>query len=164
MITYCLDSNVYIQSHRLEYAHDIVPGFWNWLDHLATEQSIISPSFVYKELTDNGADDFLSHWVKERKSSDLFLDPSLDIQIKFSEIADYVSNSYDAKNSEIFLQKADAWVISYAAVMNYTVVTQETFTPDPRSKKVKIPNICRIFGVNYVDTYAFLRNTGAQFH
>lgn len=163
MITYCLDSNVYIQSHRFEYAHDIVPGFWNWLDHLVEEQCIISPSFVYKELTDNKADDFLSHWVKERKSSDLFLDPDSEIQIKFSEIADYVTRSYDAKNSEIFLQKADAWVISYAAVRNYTVVTQEA-PVGLGAKKVKIPNICQVFGVNYVDTYTVLRKTGAQFH
>ena len=163
MSSYCLDSNVYIQSHRLEYAYDIVPGFWNWLDYLVAERCIISPSFVYHELTEKDSDDYLSHWVKARKSSGLFLDPTSDIQIKFSEIADYVSQTYDAKNSEIFLQKADAWVISYAAVMNYTVVTQETFAPDPRARKVKIPNICRVFGVNYVNTYAFLRETGAKF-
>ncbi len=164
MITYYLDSNVYIQSHRIEYANDIVPGFWNWLDYLAAEQCIISPSFVYKELTDNKADDFLSHWAKDRKASDIFLDPSSDIQTKFSEIANYVSQSYDAKNSEIFLQKADAWVVAYAVAMNYTVVTQETYTQDPRAKRIKIPNICRVFGVNYIDTYTFLRKTGAQFN
>ncbi len=163
MITYCLDSNVYIQSHRLEYAHDIVPGFWNWLDHLVEEQCIISPSFVYKELTDNKADDCLSHWIKERKSSGLFLDPDSEIQMKFSEIADYVSKSYEAKNSEIFLRKADAWVISYAAVQSHTVVTQEA-PVGSGAKTVKIPNICQVFGVNYIDTYTFLRNTGAQFH
>jgi hypothetical protein len=163
LITYCLDSNVYIQSHRFEYAHDIVPGYWNWLDHLVEEQCIISPSFVYKELTDNKADDFLSHWVKERKSSGLFLDPDSEIQIKFSEIADYVTRSFDTKNSEIFLQKADAWVISYADVHGFTVVTQEA-PVGLGANKVKIPNICQVFGVNYVDTYTFLRRTGAQFH
>ena len=163
MISYCLDSNVFIQSHRLEYAHDIVPGFWNWLDHLVKEQCIISPSFVCKELTGNKADDFLAHWVKERKSSGLFLDPDSEIQIMFSEIANHVSRAYNAKNSEIFLQKADAWVISYAAVKSYTVVTQET-PAGSGAKKVKIPNVCRVFGVNYINTYTFLRNTGAQFY
>ncbi len=125
MITYCLDSNVYIQSHRFEYAHDIVPGFWNWLDHLVEKQCIISPSFVYKELTDSKTGDFLVRWVKKRKFSGVFLDPDSEMQIRFSEIADYVTRTYDAKNSELFLQKADAWVISYATVMNSTVVTQE---------------------------------------
>ena len=163
MITYCLDSNVYIQSHRFEYAYDIVPGFWNWLDHLIDEHRIISPSFVYKELTDNKADDFLSQWVKDRKSSGLFLDPNSESQIRFSEIADYVTSSYDTKNSEIFLQKADAWVISYAAVHNFIVVTQEA-PVGLGAKKVKIPNICQVFGVNYIDTYTFLRRTGAEFH
>lgn len=85
------------------------------------------------------------------------------MQVKFSKIANYVTKSYDTKNSEIFLKKADAWVISYAAVKNCTVVTQEALTADPRAKKVKIPNICRVFGVRYVGTYNFLRNTGAQF-
>jgi len=112
MSMYCLDSNVYIQSHRLEYAYDIVPGFWNWLDYLVEKRYIVSPSFVYKELTDNKYDDFLSNWVKGRKTSGLFHEPSSDIQIMFSEIANYVTESYDPKNSEIFLKKADAWVIS----------------------------------------------------
>ena len=163
MITYCLDSNVYIQSHRFEYAHDIVPGFWNWLDHLIEAQRIILPSFVYKELNDNKADDFLSHWVKERKLSGLFQDPDSEIQIRFSEIADYVTRSYDAKNSEVFLKKADAWVISYAAVQDLTVVTQEA-PVGLGAKKVKIPNICQVFDVTYIDTYTFLRRTGARFH
>lgn len=163
MIKYCLDSNVYIQSHRQEYAYDIVPGFWNWLDHLVEKQCIFSPSFVYKELTDNKANDLLSHWVKERKSSGLFLDPDFEVQIRFSEIAEYVTRSYDAKYSEIFLEKADAWVISYAAVHDFIVVTREALV-SPDSKKVKIPNVCQVFGVEYVDTYTFLRNTGAQFH
>jgi hypothetical protein len=93
----------------------------------------------------------------------LFLDPDSEIQIKFSEIADYVTRSFDTKNSEIFLQKADAWVISYADVHGFTVVTQEA-PVGLGAKKVKIPNICQVFGVNYVDTYTFLRRTGAQFH
>lgn len=125
MITYCLDSNVYIQSHRFEYAHDIVPGFWNWLDHLVEERCIFSPSFVYKELTDNKADDFLSHWVKERKSSGLFLDPDPDIQIRFSKSLITSPVPMRQRTPRFFLQKADAWIISYAAVHGFTVVTQE---------------------------------------
>lgn len=83
--------------------------------------------------------------------------------MKFSEIADYVSKSYEAKNSEIFLRKADAWVISYTAVQSHTVVTQVA-PVGSGAKTVKLPNICKVFCVNYIDTYTFLRNTGAQFH
>ena len=52
----------------------------------------------------------------------------------------------------------------FATGRGQTVVTHEKLITDPNHKKVKIPNICEQFGVDYTDTYSFLRSTGAIFN
>ena len=59
-----------------------------------------------------------------------------------------------------FLDRADPWVIAHAIVNGGTVVTHEKRNPDA-SYKVKIPNMCERFNVNYIDAYQMLRDQGA---
>jgi hypothetical protein len=61
-----------------------------------------------------------------------------------------------------FLSGRDPWLIANARTIGATVVTQETFDATSR-KKVKIPNVCRAFGVTPINTFDLIRVTGAAF-
>jgi hypothetical protein len=53
-------------------------------------------------------------------------------------------------------------VVAYAKTNGFVVVTHEEYRPDARNN-VPIPNVCKQFGVAYVDTFAMLRDLGIQF-
>lgn len=64
----------------------------------------------------------------------------------------------DAAKEE-FATVADAWLIAHAHAMGATVVTLEVFNPDIK-KKIPIPNVCREFGVEAIDTFEMMRRLG----
>jgi len=157
---YCLDANVFIQAKNGPYGMDIVPAFWDWLDRQAEAGKIYSSSMVYIELA--AGDDELADWAHDRKDSKLFLEPGANVQQAFKEIADYVEKRYQEHYAAAFLEGADPWVVAHARVDGSIVVTHETLVPDD-SSKIKIPNICRNFGVEYADPYRMLRMLEARF-
>ena len=61
-----------------------------------------------------------------------------------------------------FAQAADGWIAAYAKVNGNTLVTQEEHAPDAK-KRVPLPNVCKQFGVDYVDTFAMLCDLRASF-
>lgn len=63
MEVYVLDSNFFIQSHRVSYPLDIAFIFWNKVKQLADEGRIISIDKVKNELYDKN--DALETWCKD---------------------------------------------------------------------------------------------------
>jgi hypothetical protein len=63
---------------------------------------------------------------------------------------------------DAFLAKGDPWIIAKARVIGAAVVTHESAVA-PNARKVKVPNICRQFGVPCVNTFQFLRELNARF-
>jgi hypothetical protein len=160
MPRYCLDANVLIQAKNGPYGFDIVPGFWDWLEQSAEDGIIYTTRAVYDEIQDGN--DELASWVKNRRTSSMFVDPDERVQHAFRDIADFVVTEYPNERSEPFLAGADPWVIAQARVDGSIVVTHEVLVP-ATSIKVKIPNVCQRFSVQYIDTYRMLRETGASF-
>jgi len=154
MNPFCLDSNVFIQAKNGPYGFDIAPGFWEFLDQQISKGTIFSSIEVYEELV--AGNDVLADWIKVRKHSGGFIDSDADVQSTYREIADFVSKVYADHQVSLFLEKADPWVIALAKVGNAIVVTQETLIIGPH-QKIKIPNICKEFGVEYMDTYQMMR-------
>ncbi|MFW8600142.1 DUF4411 family protein [Desulfobacterota bacterium M19] len=155
---YCLDANIFIEAKNLYYHFNICPGFWECLDRQNGTVGSILP--VYEELTDGN--DKLIEWVVDRKDSGIFDDISaITVQESFREIAIHVSDQYEPQHAEKFLDDADPWLIAYAQVHGCTVVTKEKFSPG--TKRVKIPNICEEFGVDYTDCFTMLKGLGACF-
>jgi hypothetical protein len=60
-----------------------------------------------------------------------------------------------------FARGADGWLVAYAKAKGCIVVTLETINPDIK-RKVPIPNVCQVFGVQFVDTFEMLRRLGVQ--
>lgn len=85
-------------------------------------------------------------------------------QDTFSAIANYIAFLADKPQEEIahFLSQADPWIIAKAATLGATVVTHERRVAD-NSRKIKIPNICEIFSVSYMNTFSVLKKLEARF-
>jgi hypothetical protein len=155
-----LDASVLIEAKRRYYAFDLAPGFWQLLDQQCDAHVIKSPLEVFHELADSGDD--LSDWAKARRNGNLFVEPDDAVQEALREIADYVIGYYSEASANDFLDGADPWVIAHAKCDGGTVVTLETLV-SANSSKAKIPNVCREFDVEYVDTFGMLRELGCSF-
>lgn len=61
-----------------------------------------------------------------------------------------------------FARCSDGWLIAYAKVKGLTVVTHEKFNAYIK-RKIPIPNVCKVFNVQYIDTFNMLRKLGIKF-
>ena len=140
---------------------DFCPAFWDFLDEQILKTNIVSINYVYTELI-KGKDD-LGQWIKDRKDSGFFLSiEDEETQKEFSKIVQYISDNYSREETDRFLSVADPWLIAKAKVLEVTLITQEVLAPS-NTKKVKIPNICQQFEVNFATSFTMLRDLNAKF-
>ncbi len=74
----------------------------------------------------------------------------------------WTSKFSDAAKQEFF-SAADFVVIGYAHAHNCTVVTFEKDEPDS-VRKIKIPTVCKQFGIKCVNVYQMLSDLKAKFY
>ncbi|SAL83345.1 hypothetical protein AWB74_06571 [Caballeronia arvi] len=159
---YLLDTNIFIEAQNRYYANDICPGFWHWLDDANERGLVASISEVYEELVRGS--DALSDWTKARQGSGWFLDVTDDeTQSLFAEVIQHIESieRYTRPNKDKFIGGADPWLIAKARTMGWNIATHEEFSEN--SKMVKIPNVCRDFGVSTRSTFDVLRELRASF-
>jgi hypothetical protein len=159
LVPYVLDANIFIQSARKWYAFDIVPGFWNNLIRFAKNNEVISINKVLAELK-KGKDD-LSDWAQNEFKFAFQQDNNqVDVLESYRTIIKSVSSktqySIEAKEEFADDENADAWLIAYAKTHKSIIVTHENFDPKIK-RKVPIPNVCREFDIEYIDTFEMLR-------
>lgn len=164
MSKYCLDSNFFITAKNDYYSFKIFPCFWDWLERAAEQGIIKSHISVFYEITD-GKDE-LSEWIKKNKKL-IFQESDDKIMQIYSDIVNYINDNYAQQfHKDEFLNKADPYLIAFAKAYNLIVVTHESLIREQNlnangqvKNKVKIPNICNYFKVNYVNTFEMLQNT-----
>lgn len=166
MKRYLLDSNVFIQAHRMHYPFDVVPGFWEKLIDLADRGLIISIDKVRKEIIYKPSDpDVLGEWCLNSLQNDFFAS-SEDCVGEYGEIVNWVnSNSqYDqsAKDEFMATDLADSWLIAYAKRYDCILVTYEISAPGSK-KKIKIPDPCRHFGISCITPIEMFRELKENF-
>lgn len=160
---YVLDTNVFIEAHKRYYAFDICPGFWEWLSHRSTRSDIVSIDRVKAEIVGSG--DALSEWAKDPAREDLFADTTEQaVSDAYKRVMDWVRENcqFQEQAKEKFARGADGWLVAYAIVYDAVLVTEEVYDKDIK-KKVKIPNVCKEFGVCYMNTFATLRQLQVRF-
>ncbi len=160
---YVLDSNVFIEAYRRYYAFDLVPQFWTSLIAQAKAGRLGSVDRVKAEL-DRGKDP-LADWAKSQFAQ-WFADTSnSDVLDAYGGVMDWShaqAQFTDGAKAEFARgENADAWVVAYARANGRVVTTQEQFDPNVRNR-IPIPNVCRGFGVRYVDTFQMLRDLGVR--
>ncbi len=159
-MAYLLDSNTLIEAKNGYYHFEVCPGFWDWILSKHGEGAVLSIERVGRELAD-GADE-LSDWAVG-PAAGLFVAPDEATVAKMTLVADWVMRRpFDEKSRARFFSKADPFLIAHALAHGHTVVTHETKVPDT-STKVKVPNVCEAFGVEWVHSFKMLRQEKARF-
>lgn len=164
MSVYILDSNFFIQAHRVYYPLDVVASFWNIVRDLAEQGVIISIDKVKNELYKN--EDDLKAWCESNLPTSFFKESS-GVYPSYSDIVGWAvsrSDHYLQKAIDEFLDadEADAWLASYALANNGTIVTHEVSNPAQKNK-IKIPEACNQFGVPFINTIEMFRQLGIKF-
>lgn len=157
-----LDSNTLIEAKNRYYNMNFCPAYWQWIRIQNQLLEVASISFVADEL--KRGNDELAQWAKD--NANLFLDVSDDsTQAAFIEIAQAVSEQAPAMKDgafDEFMSGADPWLIAKAMTSGAVVVTHESYNPEAR-RKFLIPNICELFGVQWMNTFELLQKLDAKF-
>src|SRR5674476_1489690 len=158
-----VDANVLIEAKNRYYSFSVCPGFWNALVWHAGAGSLCSVDVVKRELV--GGNDDLADWVRNVAPADAFCSTNdADAVAWYGRIMNWVQNEprFLQEARDEFAQSADPWLVAYACAHGMTLVTQET--PEPMSRnKVKIPDVCRQFGVIWANTFEILEDLGVSF-
>lgn len=161
-LRYILDANVFIEACKRYYSFDLCPGFWQSIEHYGTQGILASIDRVRDELQEGAP---LDQWKLET-AAPLFLPTDTeDVIAAYREVirwAQQQSRFTDAAKA-LFADGTDAWLIAFAKARNLTMITHEK--SEPRSKKnVKIPDVCKAFGITYQNTFDMLRELHISYH
>jgi hypothetical protein len=153
---YVLDTNVFIQAHRQWYRLSFAPGFWSFLLDQHQHGLITSIDRVRKEIKKG---DRLYDWVDKAAPRSLFASSKqVAVGNKYKEIINWVMTNpkYDGAAKALFATDTDCWVMAYAYAYNMTVVSHEV--PSQAKGRVKMPDVCKQFGIGYRDTFYMLED------
>src|SRR5262245_12285721 len=160
-----LDADVLIQSKNGLYSFEIAPPFWRFLDEQAKAGKLCSSTGIYNEiLKREDKHDELAVWVKNRRTSGMFVEPVRDVQTVYGQIADYIHEHYSERRAKAaeFLSGGDGWIIAHAKCDDGIVVSHESRV-DRSSMTPKIPNVCTQFEVPCIGLAEMLTRLGFQF-
>ncbi len=163
---YLVDSNFFIQAHRVFYPLDVVESFWHVIQDLAMSDVIISIDKVRDEIYSNK--DSLSQWCENNLPTSFFRKTSIDSVLrKYADVANWAKSRRGhylngAINEFLEVDEADAWLVAYAMSKNKIVVTYETSEPK-RKNKIKIPDACKPLAVEYINTIEMFRQLEITF-
>jgi hypothetical protein len=158
---YLMDSNAFMEANRLYYAFDIAPGFWDWLGDASLADQVASIDAVKDEITAGSGD--LVAWVRARPSTFWLTDTNAVVaaMARLSAWATDPARQYRQEAIDEFLDSADYKLIAHAMAVGATVVTREQPAPDSK-KKIKIPDVCKAFGVLWADPFSLYRTLGMR--
>lgn len=162
--TYALDADAFMQAARLYYAFDIAPGFWQALIQHAQTGTVRSIDRVKIEI--NRGNDDLKNWAKNHFHSWFASTDESDVIDAYRRVTQWAYDQTQftdvAKAEFASTDNADAWLVAYALVKGCVIVTQEKFARDARNR-IPLPNVCKAFGIQHVDTFEMLRTLGVRF-
>lgn len=161
---YLVDTNFFIQAHRAIYPIGVFTSFWAKVKELAEAGKIISLDKVKNELYIH--EDQIKNWCASNLPDDFFKDSTIAID-EYQAIAKWansMAHHYRSTAISGFLAPnlADPWLVAYALKEGLSIVTYEKSEPQGK-KRIKIPEVCNQFGVNYLNTVEMLVELGESF-
>ncbi|WP_419736639.1 DUF4411 family protein [Pseudomonas sp. COR18] len=157
-----LDANTLIEAKNRYYGMSICPAFWDWLLREHQTLELASITSVKDELS-KGNDD-LATWTA--RNSGFFQAISDEpTQAAYIQIATHVADQAPKMKVgalDEFLAGADPWLIAKALCTGAIVVTHEVLNLDAKRKFI-IPNVCKHFGISYMNTFELLHKLEARF-
>ncbi len=154
---YVLDTNVLIAAFNTYYNHDTCPGFWDFLGHQFHRRQVVVVDRVFGEIEVGTP---LAQLIRTLHDFKFASTASQNIAVHLREILDWVADcaQYTEETQREFEQAADCWIVAFAKATNAIVVTNEKF--NDQTPRVKIPNVCRQFGIECIETFEFVRRLG----
>jgi predicted nucleic acid-binding protein len=161
---FVLDTNIFVEAYKRYYSFDIAPIFWRSINEKAEKKLVLSIDRIYQEINKYNDNDELKIWINGKFKEFFVSTDSEEVFNAYREVIQWAVNQpqyQDGAKSE-FASVADSWLIAYAKAYNYTVVTHEEYKPDIK-RKIPIPNVCRAFGIPYINTFEMLRQLNISF-
>lgn len=158
---YVVDANVLIEAATKYYSLRVVPSFWDWLEAeidsglIRTIQAVVDEIDYPEELRD---------WLDDVSSRTGFVldEGRPEIQTEFIAVSNWImGEGFGPEHKAKFLSGADPWIISTARAHGAKVATQEVRI-SPESPKIKIPNVCDHFGIDYLNTFGMMSELNAR--
>lgn len=163
-VRYLLDSNVLIEAHRRYYGFDLCPGFWDSIVWLHGQNHLLSLDKVREELEHE--QDALIRWATSvMPPSGFAASNEREVLSWFGEIQVWAQaqSQFTPSAKQEFTTVADAWLVAYAKAHCLVLVTHDEYRPDVK-KRIPIPNVCRAFDVQHVNTFEMLRALAVRYH
>jgi len=150
-----------MSAYRNHYAPDFCPAFWDCIPLYFRAGRLISIDHVFNEIKNPGD---LVQWAQNAPNGLFAFSGELPVRTAYTTIIDWVQNSsqFEPEAKSKFAAGADGWLIAYAQTRNGVVVTQEVSAPAAKVR-VPIPDVCRAFSVDCVNTWEMLRQLNARF-
>lgn len=158
---YLIDANVFMTAHRQLYPFDLAPGFWKQLVEKASNRIVIIEK-IQNEIR-KGQDLLLEWYEKECGNFTVLGIPTPEVIMAYRTIINSVNadGQYLPSAKMEFASSADLWLCAYGLALGETIVTLETYDAEIK-RRVKIPNVCREFGIEYIDLLQFMREIGIR--
>ena len=165
---YILDTNFFIQAHRVNYPLDVVISFWNKFKDLSLGgDTLISIDKVQNELNHSTHPDQLATWCAQNLPDGFFKDSSIAIN-EYTKIVNWAVShqtyNQNAKSEFLASGEADAFLVAYALTdpSNFTLITHEVSNPYIKNR-IKIPEVCDKFNIKYCNTIEMFRRLEQTF-
>lgn len=142
---------------------DVFPGLWKKIGDLINSDTMISHIEVFNEITQQ--DDVLSEWAKKYKKIFRNVTP------RQSEIVREILKKYPSFVKKDSTYDADPWLVALAKEVQENpqqtlfysvkrlVVTEESL----KGTKIKVPFVCKEFGIDCVSRIEMIRQEGWKF-
>ena len=155
---FVVDANVFIEFARY-YPDDIAPTFWPQLLERAIAKQWLSIDRVRVEI--RRKEDWISEWAND--NAEFFMSTETnDVAREYRRIQEWATRQgYTQAAQAALARAADGWLVAYAIAEDLRVVTNEVAEPTRRTN-VKIPDVCKTFGVDCVNMIDMLRALGIQ--
>ena len=139
-----------------------MPEFWSWLQYQGASGRVKIPLEIMEEVREGRKDnDPLLDWISQDENADALLfeeivDPALVQRVVLIGYAD------DLTDDEVEKIGRDPFLIAYALSnpSERCVVTTEVSRPSAQRQNRKIPDVCRMLGVQCCGPFALNRNLG----
>lgn len=160
---FLIDANVFVTPYRQYYPFDLAPSFWEKLEELIKDGTIVVMDMVKAEIL-QGTDD-LSSWMGALVIGDYLDRRQPEIIAKYTEVLTHLQTNPCYQEAALHewsrATVADPWLIAAAAAKGYTIITLETsnknLSSSNPSKRPKIPDVARALEVEARDLFYLMR-------
>lgn len=166
MITYEIDTNVFIEAKNRYYRFDMPPGRWFWdlIDRAVVAGIAQSAERMCAELTP--AKDELTIWAAGH-GDEFWIPPDSAILTEVKTLVEWAQHRVTGgptglKQSAVDeFAGGDVFLVATAAARGLTVVTHELSSPAAR-KRIMIPDACAAIGLPCVDPWTMLQDLNTR--